>query len=79
VTAPEPVTNKAFTRALGKAMKRPVIISLPTFLLRLLFGKMTQPMLLAGQKVLPQKALASGFIFSYPTIEQALAHIFKRD
>ncbi len=77
-TAPEPVINKAFSCALGKAMRRPAILPLPAFQVKLLFGKMGQTLLLAGQKVIPQKALSSGFIYDYPTIDDALQHIFRR-
>jgi uncharacterized protein (TIGR01777 family) len=78
VTAPEPVTNKVFSHALGKAMKRPAIIPLPSFQVKLLFGKMGETLLLAGQKVLPQKALDSGFRFQYPHLNDALKNIFLR-
>jgi uncharacterized protein len=77
-TAPEPVTNKVFSKALGKAMKRPTIIPLPAFQVKLLFGSMGETLLLSGQKVLPQKAMASGFIFNFPTIETALQQIFMK-
>ncbi len=77
-TAPEPVTNKVFSKALGKAMKRPAIIPLPAFQVKLLFGQMGATLLLAGQKVMPEKALASGFVFKFPTLEPALQHIFTK-
>ncbi|MES2674292.1 MAG: TIGR01777 family oxidoreductase [Pseudomonadota bacterium] len=77
-TAPEPVTNKLFSKALGHAMGRPALIPLPAFQVKLLFGKMGESLLLAGQKVLPQKAVASGFIFNFPTLELALEKIFMK-
>jgi len=77
-TAPEPVTNKVFSRALGKAMRRPAILPLPAFQVKLLFGNMGETLLLAGQKVLPEKALQHGFRFHYPSIDAALQHIFIR-
>jgi len=77
-TAPEPVTNKTFSKALGKAMKRPAVLPLPAFQVKLLFGQMGQSILLAGQKVLPQKAIESGFKFRYTTIDAALQNIFMR-
>lgn len=77
-TAPQPVTNKVFSKALGRAMGRPAIIPLPAFQVKLLFGKMGETLLLAGQKVLPQKAVASGFTFHFPTLELALQKIFMK-
>ncbi|MES2822343.1 MAG: TIGR01777 family oxidoreductase [Pseudomonadota bacterium] len=77
-TAPEPVTNKLFSKALGRAMGRPAIIPLPAFQVKLLFGKMGETLLLAGQKVLPQKAVASGFTFNFPMLEPALQKIFMK-
>jgi uncharacterized protein (TIGR01777 family) len=77
-TSPEPITNKSFTKALGKVMKRPTIMALPAFHIILLFGSMGQAILLAGQRVLPKKAVESGFKFRYPTIDKALQNIFMR-
>ncbi len=74
-TAPLPVTSKDFSDALGKALRRPALLPLPAFQVKLLFGDMGKTLLLAGQKVLPQKALASGFSFKYPAIQEALADI----
>lgn len=77
-TAPVPVTNETFTLALGKAMHRPVIFTLPAFVLKLLLGEMADLLLLKGQKVLPQKALQNNYIFEYKHIENALNNILKR-
>lgn len=74
-TAPEPVTSKGFASALGKALRRPAFLPLPAFQVKLLFGDMGKTLLLAGQKVVPQKALASGFRFRHPTIKEALEDI----
>lgn len=74
-TAPEPVTNQAFSKALGKALKRPAVMKVPAFNMRLMFGEMADALLLNGQKVVPEKALQHGYAFKYPTIDTALAHI----
>lgn len=74
-TAPIPVTNRTFSHALGKAIKRPAIIPLPAFQVSLLFGEMGKALLLSGQKVIPQKALNSNFTFNYPDIDVALKQI----
>ncbi len=77
-TAPEPVTNALFSKALGKAMRRPTILPLPAFQVKFLFGEMGQSILLAGQKVVPEKALNNGFSFQYATIDHALKAIFAK-
>jgi uncharacterized protein len=76
--APEPVTNRDFTRALGQAMHRPVIMPAPAFALRLLFGQMADEVLLGGQRVMPARAAREGFVFEYPNLPRALAHALGR-
>ncbi len=76
-TAPEPVTNKVFSKALGKAMKRPAFIPLPVFVLKTIFGQMADEIMLNGQKVLPKKSEENGYIFKYAKIDLALEDIFK--
>ena len=71
-TAPRPVRNAEFGRALGAALHRPAVMPLPAFLLRLL-GDFGKELLLGGQCVIPKKAMASGFAFHYPTLPAALA------
>jgi NAD dependent epimerase/dehydratase family enzyme len=73
-TAPEPVTNAQFARTLGRALQRPSFLPTPAIALRLLFGEMAD-LLLTGQRVLPQRALALGFQFRYPQLADALATI----
>lgn len=75
-TAPEPVTNKAFTKALGKAMMRPAFIPLPAFVLKAVFGQMADEIMLNGQKVLPRQSIENGYIFKYARIDLALGNIF---
>ena len=74
VTAPAPVTNRDFVRALGHALHRPAFMPLPGFVLRLALGQMADEMLLGGQRVLPKRAVAEGFTFAYPTLGAALQH-----
>jgi uncharacterized protein len=71
-TAPNPVTNEQFTKALGKALRRPTVLPVPGVAIRALFGEMGQRMLLEGQRVLPARLLDSGFVFSAPTIASGL-------
>ena len=73
-TSPEPVTNRDFTRALGRTLHRPTVFPVPGFALRLLFGQMGVETVLGGQRVVPVRAAAEGFTFAYPSVEQALRH-----
>lgn len=73
-TAPHPVTNREFAKALGRALHRPAFLPAPAFALRLAFGQMAEEMVLSGQRVLPSRATAEGFVFRYPSIDGALAH-----
>lgn len=70
--APEPVTNREFTRVLGRVLGRPTIVPVTGFALRLAFGDMAEETLLAGQRVRPAKLLAAGFPYHHPTLEDAL-------
>lgn len=71
-TSPNPVTNQSFTTTLGKALKRPTIFPVPAFVIKLLMGQMGEELLLAGKKILPTKALNSGYQFKYKELEEAL-------
>ena len=72
--APHPVRNSEFTRALGRQLHRPAFIPAPYFGLRLAFGEFAQ-VLFASQRVVPQVALDTGFVFQYPTLAEALQNI----
>jgi uncharacterized protein (TIGR01777 family) len=72
VTAPEPVTNDEFSKAIGRALRRPSWIPVPGFVLRVLFGEIANDMLIRGQRVVPKRALEAGFPFAYPKIDAAL-------
>lgn len=74
VTAPEPVRNRDFTRALGAALHRPALLPAPSFALRLIFGEMADETLIGGQRVVPKRATSEGFVFQYPTLGAALEH-----
>jgi len=77
LSAPNPVTNAEFTRALGRALGRPTVLPMPEAALKLLFGEMSE-LLLASDRMLPKRLLEAGFRFRYPKIDQALAAIFQR-
>ena len=73
-TSPNPVQNKTLANALGRVMHRPAFFSAPGFMLRLILGEFGS-VLLAGQRVIPQKLLKSGFQFRYPEIDPALEQV----
>lgn len=65
LSAPRPVTNRDFSRALGRALHRPALLSVPRFALRLAVGEFAGE-ILASQRVVPQRLLESGFVFDHP-------------
>jgi uncharacterized protein len=76
-TAPIPARNAEFTRELGLAFHRPAFMTMPAALLRLLVD-FADELLLGGQRVLPSKALVSGFRFRHETVRSALNAIIGR-
>ncbi|HWP84028.1 MAG TPA: TIGR01777 family oxidoreductase [Terriglobia bacterium] len=77
VVAPHPVTNREFTKTLGKVLSRPTIAPLPAFIVKLLFGEMGEALLLSSQRVEPARLKESGYTFRYPTLEAALRHVLS--
>lgn len=75
VVAPEPATNAEFTRALGQALNRPTIFPVPAFGARLAFGEMADALLLASERVVPERLQAAGYKFKYPALDGALRHV----
>lgn len=75
LVAPEILTNREFTAVLAKSLGRPAIFTLPSKLIRLLFGE-GAGLILDGQQVIPQRLLADGFEFTYPTLVLALEKEF---
>ncbi len=76
-TAPTPVRNRDFTRALGKALHRPALLPVPALPLEWVLGDFAKELLLGGQRVLPEAAQNSGFTFRFPQLDAALKAIFK--
>lgn len=74
-TAPNPVTVNEFAKALGAALHRPALARAPAFALRMLLGEAAES-LLDLQRVIPRRALESGFAFRYPEVGDALAEVF---
>jgi uncharacterized protein (TIGR01777 family) len=71
-TAPNPVTNRDFSTALGRALHRPSWLTVPRFALRAILGEMANIALFNGQRVAPKRALDSGFTFSHTQIDDAM-------
>jgi uncharacterized protein (TIGR01777 family) len=74
-TAPNPVTNYEFTKALGRELHRPTVFPMPAFAARLIFGEMADGLLLASTRVIPARLQESGFHFRFPDIGSALHHL----
>jgi len=77
LTSPNPVTNYRFTKELGKMISRPTVLSIPKFLIKMIFGEMGDKLLLNGSAVYPKKLLDSGYEFQFKTIEASLENILK--
>jgi uncharacterized protein len=75
-TAPNPVTNAEFTRALAAAVHRLAIVPIPALAMKLLYGEMAQ-ILFDSQRVLPKKAENMGFGFRFPQLPAALADLLR--
>lgn len=72
LTAPAPVSNAEFTRALAGALRRPALLPLPAWFIRLVFGEMGDRLLLHGQCVMPARLQEAGYGFRYRDIREAL-------
>lgn len=70
-SAPTPVTNAEFSRALGRALKRPAVVPVPAVALKVLYGEMGS-VVTGGQRMVPRRALELGYDFAHPQLEDAL-------
>ena len=75
MTAPTPVTNREMATILGKVLRRPAVLPVPSFALKMAFGAEGAELLMSGQRVLPERLTATGFTFRFPTLEPALRHL----
>jgi uncharacterized protein (TIGR01777 family) len=71
-TAPRPVTNRDFSKALGRALHRPAVAPVPRLAMKLLYGEMEQ-IVTTGQRAVPTRALALGYGYAHPDLDEALA------
>ena len=73
LTAPNPVRFAEFARTLGRVLRRPAVLRVPAFVVRLLFGReMAEETLLSGQRAVPRRLREAGFVFRHPDLEAAL-------
>lgn len=75
LTAPAPVTNKEFSKSLAKALKRPCLFNVPSFVMKIAMGE-SSTMILEGQRVIPEKLIAAGYKFTFPSLTEALSDIY---
>jgi uncharacterized protein len=79
LTAPNPATNADFARTLGRVLKRPAILPLPSFAPKLLLGsELVETLLVEGKRVLPSVLEGDGYTFAHPTLETALRAVLGR-
>jgi len=76
LSAPQPLTNKEFTQAIGKVLGRPTFMPVPAFAMQMLFGEMAT-LLLDGQREMPVRLVKDGFKFKYTNAEAALHDVLK--
>ena len=70
-SAPEPVTNKTFAKALGRTIRRPALMPVPGFAIRALYGEMAQ-LVTEGVRMIPGRAPELGYTFAHPDLDEAL-------
>lgn len=77
LVAPEAVTNAVFTKAFARALRRPALLTVPGALLKLIGGEAGAE-LLHGHRMVPKALVGSGFQFTHPTLDEAMAYTFTR-
>ena len=77
-TAPHPVPNATFTTILGRVLRRPTLLPVPSLAVRAMFGEMGDALLLEGARVIPETAIRSGFRFDFEGLEESLTHQLGR-
>lgn len=78
VVSPNPVTNREFTRTLGRVLRRPTVVPMPGVAARLAFGEMADALLLASARVVPAELERTGYVFRHPDLESALRQLLGR-
>jgi len=78
VVSPTPVTMKEFAYSIGKALNKPSWMPIPSLILKLIFGEMSE-VLIGGRRIIPMKLLDSGFKFQYGNLKEALNDIIMKN
>lgn len=76
-TAPNPVTNRQLSKALGRVLRRPAVLPVPAVALNVILGRELAETVKDGQRVLPRRALDLGFTFMHPELEPALRGLLR--
>jgi len=76
--APTPVTNRELTKTLGRVLRRPTLIPVPTLALRAIYGEIADETLLSSSRLAPAKLQAIGHEFRFPDLESAIRHALGR-
>ena len=77
-TAPNPVTNATFTDVLGRILRRPTVVPVPSLAVRAMLGEMGDELLLQGQRARPEAVMKAGYAFRYEGLEDSLRHQLGR-
>jgi uncharacterized protein (TIGR01777 family) len=79
MVAPNPVSNREFTKTLGVVLHRPAILKVPSWAIQAVYGEMGKELLLTSTRALPHRLLSSGFEFRFPYLEHGLRHVLRKD
>jgi len=78
IVAPNPVTNREFTKTLGMVLHRPVIFKLPSWAIQAVYGEMGKVLLLTSTRAVPNRLTSNGFTFKFPYLEDGLRHVLDK-
>jgi len=78
LVSPNPLSNREFTKTLGRVLHRPTIFPIPGFAVRIAFGEMADELLLSSIRAVPKKLMDSGYKFRHPELREALEHLLKK-
>lgn len=79
LTAPEPATCEQIVTSLAKGLRRPSLLRVPSWAMKLLIGEAAIELLLCSQKMRADKLISTGFVFSHPTLDQASAYVLSEE
>lgn len=79
LTAPEPATCEQIVTSLAKGLRRPALLRVPSWAMKLLIGEAAIELLLCSQKMRADKLISTGFVFSHPTLDQASAYVLSEE